>query len=141
MLKLNKNKDKNNRLVLKKVYSFVLDFLNFPKNAEYMTKQDLFRYIITYIKENKLSLIVNGIRKCQIVNKLRILFDNCVFIARKYRDKKIILPNHMRYIDISYYLNFCFISHHDIFIMNLLKIFKNIFCEDIIIFMCTYLIM
>lgn len=143
MLKLKNNKNCNSShypIKSKKIYPFVLDFLNIPKNIKYISSHDLYLCIKSYLKTNNFYIIVNGFKQIKIINKLKILLDNCILIANKFRNKKIIIPKMIKHRDILHYLPLCFISNNDIFIQNLIKIFKNIFCEDIIIGISTYLL-
>jgi hypothetical protein len=128
--------------ILKKcrVYSFVSDFMSIS-NTKSIYRCDLVIFITSYIRNNKLTIIVNGIKEVKLIDEFKIFIDNCIFIANKFRNKNITIEKTIKLKDLLFnYLNFCFISHNDIYIQNLIKIFKNILCEDIIFYISTYLI-
>lgn len=123
------------------VFSFVLEFLYGTKYELDKINFSIFEIVKNIMLEiNNNNLRIEGKSYIRLNNKLKIFFENCAYISKRFRNKEIIIGEKMHCSKIINYNSFYFVTESDRRIYNLRKNFRNIFCEDIINYIIKFLI-
>lgn len=124
-----------------RVFSFVLEFLDESNKSN--TKKpylcEILMNINLEVRNNNLKIEKSLF--IRLNNKLKLFFENISYIAKRFRNQEIIIGEQLRFSDMLKYIHFfCFVKDNDRCIYNFRKNFRNIFCEDIMNYIITYLI-